>query len=86
MPYNPEQKLDYKAQDPERRPIQAFVEINGKEFPIVLPPGREIFQSAPPSTPVSELDGEGRHRGKRKCKKCGLQINGTTERNYKMVY
>jgi hypothetical protein len=71
LPYNPEQRRNYKAQDPTRKPVQEIVEYQGLKFPRIRPPGRGQFESAPPPSPANEPEGEGRHRGKRKCKKCG---------------
>ena len=70
-PYGPGQKRDVKAQAPGRKPVVEFINYMGLEFPKVSVPGRGKYESAPTTTPVGELEGEGRRRGKRKCKKCG---------------
>lgn len=70
LPYNPEQKLDYKARDPKIKPIQQYGTIMGLRFAKPYVPGREQFPLLP-SDEDEEKEGEGRHRGKRKCKKCG---------------
>ena len=68
LPYAPRQRQKYKAQDPDREPVQQWREMDGWNFPLLSRPGREKFESAPPPSPTSELDGEGRRRGKGKCK------------------
>lgn len=68
LPYDSRQRRHYKAQDPERKPVQEWNEMeNGWMFPLIPKPGREKFESAPPPSPAGELDGEG------KCRKCGLR-------------
>ena len=70
LPYGPRQRRDYKAQDPDRNPVQQWREMDGWMFPLIPRPGREKFESAPTVSPAGELDGEGRRR----CRKCGLRV------------